>query len=90
MGVITIRRSATEHGSGERLLGCGTLVVTIMGLFKKLGRQAEQFKRDMKSAAEETTDSDEPTYYCTHCETQFGGPSEHCPECNSTDIRVVQ
>ncbi|WP_330633377.1 hypothetical protein [Halocatena halophila] len=60
-----------------------------MGLFKKLGRQAEQFKQDMQSAAKETTDQDGKTYYCKRCEETFAGPSEQCPECNSTDIEIV-
>jgi len=51
-----------------------------MGLFNRLGREVEQFKRTAEAAAAETTGSE-----CPACETtlpaDFDG--ERCPECGA-------
>jgi Zn finger protein HypA/HybF involved in hydrogenase expression len=68
----------------------------IMGLFKKLGRQAEQFKQDMQAAAAEETAAEETaaeqptTYHCEACDARFTDHREQCPECNAADIVALQ
>ncbi len=52
-----------------------------MGLFRKLGRQAEQFKTKMADAANENSVS-----RCEACDTRFSEQYEQCPECGSKTI----
>ena len=47
-----------------------------MGLFKKFGRQIEQFKQTAKNTAEENVD-----YQCRACDARFATRHDQCPEC---------
>ncbi len=52
-----------------------------MGLFRKLGRQVEQFTKTAKTAAEEHV-----VYQCDNCGARFSEPPKQCPECTSETI----
>lgn len=52
-----------------------------MGLFRKLGRQVEQFKTDAEEAAEEYE-----AYQCEDCGMRFNEQYEQCSECGSRKI----
>jgi uncharacterized OB-fold protein len=52
-----------------------------MGLFKRIGRQVEQFKQTATEAAE--TDA---TYQCRDCDARFHTQHDRCAECNSESI----
>lgn len=52
-----------------------------MGLFRKLGRQVEQFTTKAKTAAEEHA-----VYQCEDCGARFDEPPQRCPECASETI----
>lgn len=52
-----------------------------MGLFRKLGKQVEQFKQDAKSAADEGAE-----YECAACGARFQTPRDDCPECGSDEV----
>lgn len=52
-----------------------------MGLFRKIGRQVEQFKREATAAADRETE-----YECTACGTRFDADRDRCSECGSEDI----
>ena len=49
--------------------------------FRKLGRQAEQFKQEMDAATAENAD-----YECRKCEARFAVNPEQCPGCGSGEI----
>ncbi|PSP89602.1 hypothetical protein BRC90_04570 [Halobacteriales archaeon QS_4_69_34] len=51
------------------------------GIFTKLGRQVEQFKQDVDTAAAENAD-----YECPACETRFVVEHEECSNCGSAEI----
>ena len=55
-----------------------------MGLFRKLGKQVEQFKQDAKSAADEGAE-----YECAACGERFHAPQDVCTECGSNDIVAI-
>lgn len=57
-----------------------------MGLFRKIGRQVEQFKAEATDAAEEHTTR---TYRCDECDAGFDDYREQCPDCGSGDIVPV-
>jgi rRNA maturation endonuclease Nob1 len=50
-------------------------------IFRKLGRQTEQFKRNVDAAAVENAD-----YECKGCETRFTVKPEQCSNCGSEEI----
>ena len=52
-----------------------------MGIFNKLGRQAEQFKQKAKEAAGEQAD-----YQCQACDVRFHTEYDECPECGAQEI----
>lgn len=52
-----------------------------MGLFRKVGRQVEQFKR----TATETAEKD-ASYRCRACDARFDAHDDQCPECGATEI----
>ncbi|QZP38134.1 hypothetical protein [Halobaculum magnesiiphilum] len=52
-----------------------------MGLFSRLGRQVEQFKRSAKEAAEE-----EAEYRCRTCDARFHADHDLCPECGADAV----
>ena len=54
-------------------------------VFRKLGRRAEQFKRDMDGAAAENAD-----YKCRGCESRFAVKPEQCPYCGSEEITLAE
>ncbi len=51
-----------------------------MGVFKKLGRQVEQFKSKAETAAENHS-----AYQCKECGERFRKYHEQCPECESRE-----
>lgn len=55
-----------------------------MGLFRKLGKQVEQFKQDAKSAADQDAE-----YECAACGERFHSPQDVCPECGSDEIVAI-
>ncbi|WP_101296498.1 hypothetical protein [Halegenticoccus soli] len=55
-----------------------------MNLFRKLGRQVEQFKTKAKAASR-----DRASYRCTECGARFSEQRERCPECGSGDVVSV-
>ena len=55
-----------------------------MGLFRKLGKQVEQFKQDAKTAADEGAE-----YECAACGTRFHAPQDVCTECGSNEIVAI-
>lgn len=57
-----------------------------MGLFRKLGRQVEQFKEEATAAAEEHAAR---THRCAACDAGFDEHHEQCPECGSGDVVPV-
>lgn len=61
-----------------------------MGLFKKLGRQAEQFKQDVQAATKETATEETDIYHCEACDARFTGHRAQFPECNAVDITPLQ
>ncbi|WP_073306376.1 hypothetical protein [Halobaculum gomorrense] len=52
-----------------------------MGVFERIGRQVEQFKRTVKKEAERTAD-----YRCRTCEEQFQTDQDECPECGAETV----
>lgn len=52
-----------------------------MGLFNRLGREVEQLKQTVTTAAEQDAD-----YYCTSCESGFHVQHEQCPECGAESV----
>ncbi|WP_160133914.1 hypothetical protein [Halococcus salsus] len=50
-------------------------------VFRKLGRQAERFKRNMDGGMEENAD-----YECKACEARFATNRERCPNCGSEAV----
>lgn len=55
-----------------------------MGIFRKVGRQVEQFKRTATEAAEEDAD-----YRCRACDARFDAHEGRCPECGATEVVSV-
>ncbi|MFB6131232.1 MAG: hypothetical protein ABEJ28_10475 [Salinigranum sp.] len=49
-----------------------------MGLFRKLGREVQQFAEDAKAAAE-----DDAVYECAECGARFDERPDRCPECDA-------
>lgn len=76
--VGTNRRHVSDD---EHLLCWHPFVGTVMGLFRKLGRQVEQFKTDAEEAAEEYE-----AYQCEDCGMRFNEQYEQCSECGSRKI----
>ena len=54
-------------------------------VFRELGRRAEQFKRDVDTAAAENAD-----YECRGCEARFTVNPEQCPDCGSEEITPTE
>jgi rRNA maturation endonuclease Nob1 len=54
-------------------------------VFRKLGRQTEQLKRDVDAAAAENTD-----YECEGCAARFTVKPEQCPDCGSEEIMPTE
>lgn len=52
-----------------------------MGLFRKLGKQVEQFKQSAKTAADEAAG-----YECAACGARFHTEQDGCPECGSDEV----
>ena len=52
-----------------------------MGLFRKLGREVEQFKRTASEAAAE-----DGAYRCESCEAAFDADHDRCPECGAEAV----
>ena len=52
-----------------------------MGIFRKIGRQVEQFKQDAAAAADRETERE-----CTACGARFDADHDRCPECGSEDV----
>lgn len=52
-----------------------------MGLFRKVGRQVEQFKRTATETAKE-----DAGYRCRACDARFNTHDDQCPECGTTEI----
>ena len=50
-------------------------------VFRKLGREAERFKRNMDDGAEENAD-----YGCKECKARFVTNRERCPNCGSEEV----
>jgi rRNA maturation endonuclease Nob1 len=55
-----------------------------MGIFNRLGRQVETFKKRAETAAAETAE-----YQCTACKTRFHVDHESCPECGADAVERV-
>ncbi|USZ68875.1 hypothetical protein NGM10_03855 [Halorussus salilacus] len=55
-----------------------------MGLFRKLGKQVEQFKQDAKTAADEAAG-----YECAACGARFHTSQDDCPECGSDEVAAI-
>ncbi|MFC6718217.1 zinc ribbon domain-containing protein [Natrialbaceae archaeon GCM10025810] len=55
-----------------------------MGLFERLGRRVEEFKREADTAKE-----DAATRRCRTCETFVYSDRETCPDCGSEDLVAV-
>ncbi|WP_435123900.1 hypothetical protein [Halobaculum sp. D14] len=55
-----------------------------MGLFKRVGRQVEQFKRTAEEAAAERAD-----YRCRDCGERFHADHDSCPECGADAVERV-
>lgn len=56
-----------------------------MGLFRKLGRQVEQFKEEAKTAAENHVANE-----CKECGARFSDQHDQCPECKCGDVISVE
>ncbi|QLG28455.1 hypothetical protein HUG10_13250 [Halorarum halophilum] len=52
-----------------------------MGLFRKLGKEVEQFKRTATEAAAE-----DGAYRCEACEAEFAAEYDQCPECGAETV----
>ncbi|MFC6835532.1 hypothetical protein [Halomarina ordinaria] len=52
-----------------------------MGLFKRLGRQVEQFKQTATETAEGDAD-----YRCRACDARYHVQHDRCPECGTEDV----
>lgn len=57
-----------------------------MELFKKLGRQVEQFKAEATDAAERHGNRN---YRCEACGAGFDEHRDQCPDCGSNDVVPV-
>ncbi len=55
-----------------------------MGLFNKIGRNFEQFKKRATDAAKETAE-----YQCQACGTRFHVDHEECPECGAEEVEQI-
>jgi rubrerythrin len=55
-----------------------------MGLFNKLGREVERFKRTATAAAESSEE-----YRCEACGSRFVADYEECPECDTAAVVAV-
>lgn len=56
-----------------------------MGLFKRVGRQVEQFKQTAKNAAEE-----DATYQCQGCGKSFDTQHDQCPSCGAETVTSMR
>ena len=56
-----------------------------MGLFRKLGRQVEEFKQTANEAAEESK-----PFRCSECDTRFATEQNPCPECGADAVEPVE
>ncbi|ADJ14343.1 hypothetical protein [Halalkalicoccus jeotgali] len=55
-----------------------------MGIFRKVGRQVEQFKRTATETAKENAD-----YRCRECDARFDVHDGRCPECGAPEVVSV-
>ena len=52
-----------------------------MGLFNRLGREVEQLKQTVTTAAEQDAE-----YRCESCDASFHVQHEQCPECGAESV----
>ena len=52
-----------------------------MGLFERLGREAEKIKREVDSARDEGA-----SFRCVDCGATFYADREECDDCGSEDV----
>jgi rRNA maturation endonuclease Nob1 len=55
-----------------------------MGIFRKMGRNVEEFAQSVKESADESAG-----YRCVDCDEGFHVNRETCPECGG-DLEVVE
>ena len=57
-----------------------------MGLFRRFGREVEQFKQTATEAAEEEAAPEDADYQCRACDARLNAGHDECPECGAEEV----